>query len=88
MKLMVLSRRKVFADGTIRSNCLLDERSLQSDCELKKKLTDSFDQKPPNISGDVGVATWFVNQAVTLASTCASTQRPPAIDRYDRINKL
>ena len=88
MNLLVeLSKRKIFAIGTVRSNRLLG-CTLQSDSKLKTKGRGSFDEKCTNIDGvDLRVVKWYDNRAVILASTCSSAQPLLTVDRYNRRKK-
>ena len=85
--LMELSKRKIFAIGTVRSNRLLG-CTLQSDSKLKTKGRGSFDEKCTNIDRvDLRVVKWYDNCAVIMASTCFDAQPLLTVDRYDRRKK-
>ena len=85
--LVELSKRKIFAIGTVRSNRLLG-CTLQSDSKLKTKGRDSFDEKCTNIDGvDLRVVKWYDNRAVILGSTCSGAQPLLTVDRHDRKKK-
>ena len=88
MNLLVeLSKRKIFAIGTVRSNRLLG-CTLQSDSKLKTKGRGSFDEKCTNIAGvDLRVVKWYDNRAVILTSTCSGAQSLLTVDSYDRRKK-